>query len=150
MYEGLKSDCESDPFLLVDLNRAKAELKTYYRTNYASRARPLPSHASQSTSSISSRSSSFRSPEKVNFTSRYQKKDRVVIDELEEYFKLPREDFDSCKPLQWWFGRRSQFPNLYCLVRDVFSIPGKFIASLNFFDSFLVIFFVGDRFRGCC
>ena len=140
MYEGLKSDCETDPFLLVDLDRAKAELQAYYRTNYASRARPLPSHASQSMSSISSHSSSFRSPEKVNFTLRYQKKDRVVVDKLEEYFKLPREDFDSCKPLQWWFGRQLQFPNLYCLVRDVFSIPGKFIASSNFLDSFLILF----------
>jgi len=64
------------------------------------------------------------SPKKVNFTARYQKKDGLEIDELEEYFKLPREDFDSCDPLQWWLGRRAQFPNLYRLVCDVFSIPG--------------------------
>lgn len=70
-------------------------------------------------------SSSTSSPEKVNFTKRYQKKDRVLIDELDEYLKLPQEDFDTCKPLQWWAGRRSQFPNLYRLVCDVFSIPGE-------------------------
>ena len=43
---------------------------------------------------------------------------------LEEYFKLPREDFDSCDPLQWWLGHCAQFPNLYRLVCDIFSIPG--------------------------
>jgi hypothetical protein len=123
MYEGLKSDFESDPFLIKDLDRAKKQLQAYYRTNHAARAQP---QQSQSSSSIASRnSSSVGSPEKVNFTSRYQKKDRVVVNELEEYFKLPREDFETCKPLQWWSGRRTQFPNLYCLVRDVFSVPGK-------------------------
>ena len=48
-----------------------------------------------------------------------------MVDEVDEYFKLPREDFECCKPLQWWLGRRSQFPNLYRLVCDIFSIPGK-------------------------
>jgi hypothetical protein len=43
-------------------------------------------------------------------------------DELEEYFKLPRKDFDTCQPLQWWVGRQSQFPSLHCLACDVFSI----------------------------
>jgi hypothetical protein len=66
------------------------------------------------------------SPSKVNFTSRYRKKDRVLRDELEEYFKLPCEDFDACKPVQWWVGRRAQFPSLYCLARDLLTIPGMF------------------------
>jgi len=76
------------------------------------------------------------SPTKVNFTARYQKKDRLEVDELEEYYKLPREDFDSCNPLQWWRGRRAQFPNLYRLVCDVFSIPGtsNILSSVFFPD----------------
>jgi len=42
------------------------------------------------------------SPSKVNFTSRYKKKDQLSsCDELEKYFKLPHKDFDACKPLQW-------------------------------------------------
>jgi hypothetical protein len=32
--------------------------------------------------------------------------------------------------LQWWVGRQSQFPSLYCLARDMFSIPGTFPNSL--------------------
>jgi hypothetical protein len=44
------------------------------------------------------------SPSKVNFTSRYKKKNQLSCDELEEFFKLPHKDFDTCKPLQWWVG----------------------------------------------
>ena len=67
----------------------------------------------------------FGHPQKVDFTSRYQKKECVVFNELDEYFKLPWEDFDTCEPLNWWQGRHSQFPRLYRLVTDIFSIPGK-------------------------
>jgi hypothetical protein len=48
-----------------------------------------------------------------------------VVDEFIEFLKLPREDFDLCKPLEWWHGCQSQFPNLYRLACDIFSIPGK-------------------------
>lgn len=66
----------------------------------------------------------------MSFTSRYQKKDRVAVDELADYFKLPLEDFETCDPLEWWKGRRSQFPNLYRLVCDIFSIPGMLLYLL--------------------
>ena len=54
----------------------------------------------------------------------------MVVNELDEFYKLPQENFDSCKPLEWWLGRRSQFPNLYHLTHDLFSIPGMFINFL--------------------
>jgi len=69
------------------------------------------------------------SPQKFSWTSRYQKKNSKVANELEEFFKLSREDFDTCKPLQWWVGRRTQFPSLYRLVCDIFSIPGTFFNA---------------------
>jgi hypothetical protein len=86
------------------------------------------------------------SPSKVNFTSRYKKKDRVLRDELEEYFRLPCEDFDGCKPVQWWVGRRAQFPNLYCLARDLLTIPGMFAFI---FLCNLIIYVLLTRFCGC-
>ncbi|KAH9001952.1 hypothetical protein EDB83DRAFT_2423233 [Lactarius deliciosus] len=55
------------------------------------------------------------SPQKVDFTARYKRTNRRVSDELEEYFKLGQEDFETCRPLDWWLGRRAQFPNLYRL-----------------------------------
>jgi len=52
-----------------------------------------------------------------------------AVNELEEFFKLSHEDFDTCKPLQWWLGRCAQFPNLYRLACDVFGIPDMFILD---------------------
>ena len=70
------------------------------------------------------------SPQKVDFTSRYRNLPQAFTDEVQEYFKLPRENFDTCDPLQWWAGRRSQFPNLSRFARDILSIPGKFTTDL--------------------
>jgi len=83
---------------------------------------PSPIRSSQLSSSISSAGGvALHSPEKVNLTSRYKKKGRVVVNELDEFYKLAQEDFDSCKPLEW-LGRWSQFPNLYHLVCHTFSV----------------------------
>jgi hypothetical protein len=103
------------------LEATKAKLHTYYIQHYANNATTSRKSISNATQSVTSDGS----PSKVNFTSRYKKKDNVLHDELEEYFKLPREDFDACKPLEWWLGQRPQFPNLYGLARDLFSIPGR-------------------------
>jgi hypothetical protein len=81
------------------------------------------------TGSMSSVGPEVGSPTKVNFTARYQKKDCLEVDELKEYYKLPHEDFDSYDPLKWWLGHHAQFPNLYCLVCDIFSIPGTHPTS---------------------
>jgi hypothetical protein len=56
------------------------------------------------------------------------------MDEVQEYFKLPCENFDTCGPLQWWAGRRLQFPNLSRFARNILSIPGEF--TTDFFLSF--------------
>ena len=59
---------------------------------------------------------------------RFQRK-RTPTDELTKFCNLPQEDFDTCDPLRWWHGRRAQFPQLYRLVRDIFSIPGNYLYS---------------------
>jgi hypothetical protein len=75
----------------------------------------------------------MHSPQK-NFTARFKRKTKVVVDELEEYFKLEPEDFDLCNPIQWWMGRRAQFPNLFWLARDILSIPGSAVAVERVFS----------------
>jgi hypothetical protein len=119
-YEGVCEDYANDQDLLEYLESSKLLLHTHYIQHYSSHADSL----SQSTNPI--QSASDESPSKVNFTSRYKKKDTMLRDELDKYFKLPCEDFDLCSPLEWWVGRRAQFPNLYCLARDILSIPGMF------------------------
>ena len=119
-YEGVCGDYMDDPDLLSYLDSSKTTLHAHYIQHYSGRASSL------SRSTNPTQSTSDESPSQVNFTSRYKKKDATLRDELDEYFKLPREDFDSCEPLKWWVERHAQFPNLYCLARDVLSIPGMF------------------------
>jgi hypothetical protein len=54
---------------------------------------------------------SFRSPQK-NFMSHFQQKAKTAINELDEFFNLSQEDFDTCNPTHWWMGCCAQFPNL--------------------------------------
>jgi hypothetical protein len=120
-YEGLKGDCNDDWGMLEHLNSSKLKLKNHYHAHYA---HLVPARLERS-DSLNTPSSSG-SPQKVDFTSRYRKTPRPFLDELEEYFKLPQEDFASCDPIQWWAGRRTQFPNLSRMARDILSIPGLF------------------------
>jgi len=117
LYEGVHNDYAGDLDLLDYLESSKSMLHTHYIQHYSSCANSL----SQSTGNP------VQSPSKVNFTSRYKKKGTLFWDDLEKYFKLLHEDFDLCKPLEWWVGQQAQFLNLYCLARDVFSIPGMSI-----------------------
>ena len=119
-YEGASEDYADDPDLLTYLELAKSLLNIPYTQHYANHTHSLDQSGSNSVNSTANN----ESPSKVNFTSRYKKKDNFLRDELEEYFKLPREDFDTCRPLEWWVGWRAQFPNLYRLARDLISIPG--------------------------
>jgi hypothetical protein len=106
--------------LRTHLEESKAKLEAHYRAHYA---KPIstPVSAQSSTSSMS-----VHSPQKVDFTSRYNKRMRLNIDEIGEFFKLLPESF-AVDPIQWWAGRRAQFPNLSRLARDILSIPGVFL-----------------------
>jgi hypothetical protein len=116
-YEGLLADCGDDASMRRSLDHSREALRDHYRTHYApsqstnSDVDPMPSVPSGS-------------PQKVDFTARYKKRTRAFIDEIEEFFKLPSETFDNCDPIQWWAGRRAQFPNLSRLARDILAIPG--------------------------
>ena len=63
---------------------------------------------------------------KRSFTAQYCQKEKTMVNELKEYFKLLIEDFDVCNPIRWWFTRHAQFPSLHRLACDILSIPGKF------------------------
>jgi hypothetical protein len=119
-YEGVQQDYANDSGLLEYLEEAKSALHTHFTLNYSTHVPSLNADATGPTSTTADGSSS------LNFTSRYKKKDHVACEELDEYFKLPREDFDTCKPLQWWVSRQAQFPGLYSLARDLLTIPGTY------------------------
>jgi hypothetical protein len=113
----MKVDYDDDPMLSDHLEQSKAALFDYFNENYANTSVLVPTPTSvQSAPTVGS-------PQK-SFTSRYRRKEKSSINELEEYFRLPAEDFDVCNPIQWWSGRQAQFPNLYSLACDILCIPG--------------------------
>jgi len=85
------------------------------------------------TSELTSTASNPNSSPQKNYTARYHRK-RAAVDELTEFWNMPQEDFETCNPVQWWQQRRAQFPNLYRLARDIFSIPGSAVAVERIFS----------------
>lgn len=138
----MREDYASDLILLQDLEKAKSGLQSFYDTNYANKSSTSKQAEDAPTASTSTR---YQPPKAVNFTARYEKKQQVV-NELEEYLNLRREDYKSCRPLKWWVGRRAQFPNLWRLVRDIFSIPGKLMMHGDYSTSLTL----GLHYRLCC
>ena len=120
-YEGLKNDYSNDPILLELLEQFKPNIFDYFHNNYGHTSvltlPSLPSPSIQMSPTLGSLQKSF--------TARYCRKDKAAINELDEYFKLPAEDFDACNPIHWWMGRKAQFPNLFCLPRDILCIPDE-------------------------
>jgi hypothetical protein len=104
------------------LEATKERLHAHFHAKY-DKLLPAPAAPVASTSAMNN------SPQKVDFTSRYRNLPQAFMDEVQEYFKLPCENFDTCDPLQWWAGRRSQFPNLSRFARDILSIPGEFATD---------------------
>jgi hypothetical protein len=121
-------DYADDAILSDHLEDSKSNLFDYFNANYA-KGIPAPPLSLPSTHDQSAPTATG-SPQK-SFTARYRRKEKSSVNELEEYFKLPTEDFDSCHPIRWWIGRRAQFPNLFCMARDMLSIPGElYLTSL--------------------
>jgi hAT family C-terminal dimerisation region len=121
-YSGLLADCSDDSDARAHLETTKEHLHSHFHTKYN---KPLPAR----TTPVASTSAVNGSPQKVDFTSHYRNLPQAYTDEVQEYFKLPRENFDTCDPLQWWAGHRSQCPNLYHFARDILSIPGEFTTD---------------------
>jgi len=51
------------------------------------------------------------------------------MNELDKYFKLLPEDFETCNPIHWWMGQCAQFPNFFWLAHDILCIPGVSIIQ---------------------
>ncbi|OAX31085.1 hypothetical protein K503DRAFT_815280, partial [Rhizopogon vinicolor AM-OR11-026] len=95
LVKGLSDDC-SDYTLQVHLDNEKEQLHQYYQDNY------LAPQASPITPEPTTAETVFGSPQKVDFMAQYKKRPMNLKDELEEYYRLPLEDFDTCDPIQWW------------------------------------------------
>ena len=131
-YEGMKLDYAGDEMLAEYLESSKTNLYDYYETHYANKHSTPSQHASDPVPGPLNASTHSRSPQK-NFTLRFRQKAKAFTNELDEFFKLPQEDFDSCNPIHWWLGRRAQFSNLFWLARDILCIPGAVLYYSHIF-----------------
>ena len=135
-YQGLLADCGDDIWLKSHLKLAKERLKNHYREQYMPLVQatlPQPT-APQLSSSL---------PQKVNFTARYKQWSRTDVDELEEFWKLPNEDFKNCGPIQ--LGQlKSTVSRFVTLCPGYFRICGEFLFCV------LVQPFINLAQRVCC
>lgn len=126
MYDGLKRDCtEEDGMTEADLNAARDALVSYYNANYVGgtgrAGQPERPHAAAA-ATTTARTQPF------DFMARYDNEPRRVVNEIEEFFRQPREDMRSCDPIKWWIGRRAMWPNLARMALDILSIPGTCLS----------------------
>ena len=120
------------------IEHAKDQLHQFYLDNYAKMPTPPPAIQPVVTETSGSQ-------RKVNFTAWYKKCPSTLKDKFEEFYKLPQEDFDTCDPIQWWSGRRSQFPNLSRLAQDILAMPGEFTSThLDLPTNYLAILLQGS------
>ena len=105
-YQALKAEYDDDIELSVYLDTLKLDLQDYFNTYYASSPTTQPTHVVPLVVPITDTSSSgshhvHGSPQK-NFVLHFQCCQCVVIDELEQFWALPQDDFDTCNPIHWW------------------------------------------------
>lgn len=149
-YAELEVDYADDADLLEGLERSKTALQSHFTRFYARSEPPTPAAALSSTPSsaadmlpILSRSSDTPV---FDFTARFRKLSRQPssLNELEEYLRLPPQEFSSCNPMRWWYAQRERFPNLYKLARDVLAIPGILIFDSRCTDLLNNSFMLGS------
>jgi hypothetical protein len=118
----MKLDYTGDHSLAVYLESSKSNLYEYYETHYADKYLVLSQVTDYMPGQSTNPSATPHSPQE-NFTSHFQWKVKTVINELDDLFKLPQEDFDTCNQIYWWMGPHTQFPNVFWLTQDIFCIP---------------------------
>lgn len=140
-YAELEADYADDAELTEGLEKSKVALQNHFDTFYSIQSE-LPSlEAVPSTASGSSSSAAYMLPilsrhsdtPTYDFTARFRRLSRQhsSVNELEEYLRLPPQEFHSCNPMLWWQSQRQRFPRLYKLARDVLAIPGTSLPFVS-------------------
>jgi hypothetical protein len=101
-YDGMQKDYCKKPDLFKFLEKTTSKLREYYTINSATATGTQRAFTDEQPCTSSS---TDLSPSKVSFTAKYKRKDNWDRDELSEYFRLLRENWELCNPLQWWVGR---------------------------------------------
>jgi len=96
----MKADSDDDSTLSDHLEQSRLNLFTYFNRNYVK----VDDRSSSSAPPLSVPTPPIVGSPQKSFTAQYRRKEKSSINELEEYFILPAEDFDTCDPIHWWMG----------------------------------------------
>lgn len=138
----MAADYSDEAELLESLIEYKAALHSHFNTHYAGQSTSQVLLLDAPAKLRSTLDETFTST--FDFTARIRRRPQAALNELDEYFRMPRQEFSSCNPVQWWYTHRFQFPNLYRLARDILSIPGLFT------DIWSIFHYVNFSHRVCC
>jgi hypothetical protein len=101
----------------------------HYRAHYSTL--PTPSSTSASVPACKATINSAESDEFFSVFTRGRQMVSAPQHELDAFFALNPDDYaTSSDPVKWWASRRSQFPRLSRMARDIFSIPGQSWSQL--------------------
>ncbi|OCB88219.1 hypothetical protein A7U60_g4624 [Sanghuangporus baumii] len=125
-YAGLKNVAAGNSQLLQLIEDSKSTLETHFKEHYALKGALLA--VEQSTN---------QSDTMLDFARVFAgNKPPSLADELDEYFAMKVEISRTIgEPVKWWAARRSQFPSLSQLARDIHCIPGSAVAVERIFSS---------------
>lgn len=127
----MKADYDDDPTISDHLEYSRSSLFDYFNRNYAK----ADDHTLSSASSSPVTSLPIVGSPQKSFTAQYCRKDKSSINELEEYFKLPAEDFDTCNPIHWWMGQRSNSQTSFVWLMTFYAF---LVSNFNFNNNHLI------------
>lgn len=126
-YHGCLNAVGDDLDLRHDILDSKVAFESRFRSQYAT----LPTSAVSTSSPLSSPAPARGAGAAFSHFSKARHAVSAFDQELQVFFLLPPEDYDTCPdPVQWWASRRSQFPRLARMARNIFSIAGMYMFDL--------------------
>ena len=104
-YEGMKIDYANDLMLAEHLEQSKSNLFDYFHENLNYAYVVISTLPSVNSPSPSVQPEPIVGSPQKSFMAQYYRNEQPSVNELEEYLKLPDEDFDVCNPIHWWMGQ---------------------------------------------
>jgi hypothetical protein len=124
-YHGALEAASDDLELRSDIRDSHAAFIRHYHAHYSA----LPTLSGTSASDPTRGSPTEQDDEFFSLFTRGRQSVLAPQQELDTFLSLRPDSYStSSDPVKWWASRRSQFPRLSRMARDIFSIPGQFLV----------------------
>ncbi|KAK0454239.1 hATC-domain-containing protein [Desarmillaria tabescens] len=141
--KGLKQDYKNDTNLDTYLESSKQLLQDYFDHHYPSTMSNCLDTPSSPAAGLLGSTFLNGSPQKIDFTSRYDDDDNSA---LEQYFSLPKKNFQTTNPVNWWYIHHD-FPRLYRLACSAVAVEHVFSGTQLKPDTICILMLVKHRLR---